>query len=915
MSKSELKKINQQRAIATMMVRQKAFAESFALSNEGEDDKVDGDSAQSECSGNCDVVADDFHHGTPRRTYVYRPPPPPDCIICTQKKKDAPVMYISHAQMSQVNAHAWGIHPGCVDTAVTGENQDSSSNSTAACNATPFPPQLHLSLCGHAVHLYCWQQYFESVRAQSQATLEQDRTNIAFDAQIGEFLCPLCQALSSMLVPWFPISSPLTSTEQQRDRDAMERRFQSSRDTTCILSWLSDGLPSRIESLALDGVVDRDDEDDEGARMQQQDGISAMNHFAVSLLEITVRFQPEMTHLAPAASAVKKGFYSTGPQLTHLIWSSVASTIASTQLSCISLAMSLLDSYASVSKNGHGDASRRWNPARSNTGPVVAVSSFSSLSLSNILNPAVPCLKTRVAVSLSEALDLKLDQLTPKYDSKLNVILRSLRHVPLLFAKQSQWFFQSLCLPIAQNFRLARSLEQWSQALPEGPPLQLDQPVLSQDLLYLIVAICSSMLTTKADILLTIRSLCVLHMAQVLIQIAQTEAEDETDCLEEEHNEAERRDTTGTGDLSSEQSSERQRGLEVLMGRLAQEAGVDVVVNANKRCEEIDSTGGLHRRPAPQGRQLELLFESSCLTFMRQVTLLLRAFFRGEQDPDASWSANFVASLRLSTKYFDMCQQIGLPHITQLLADEALVEYLLQAARELRLRPTSAAVPEVLQLCYNQHGQADSIVAELTKLDSDEMMGGSSEREAVISRSNLGKIPKLPPQLRPDPHLKKNLFHVAQIRLVQLPSLYTDLHSAVLGKSKCKQTRKTMENPAICLVCEQVLCAGMECCRRSSDGMGACTHHAMKCGAGVGLFFLVRSSSVLLVFGSRSSFFGSPYLDMFGEQDIGLRRGRPLYLNATRMKAIEALYANHQLATEVTRNRRSSDQYIRNNYY
>jgi hypothetical protein len=161
----------------------------------------------------------------------------------------------------------------------------------------------------------------------------------------------------------------------------------------------------------------------------------------------------------------------------------------------------------------------------------------------------------------------------------------------------------------------------------------------------------------------------------------------------------------------------------------------------------------------------------------------------------------------------------------------------------------------------------------------------------------------------------KDLFHFANVRLVKLASSYTDLHSEVLGKSKCKQTWKTVENPAICLVCEQVLCAGTECCRRRSDGMGACTHHAITCGAGVGLFFLMRSSSVLLVFGPRSSYFGSPYLDMFGEEDINVRRGRPLYLNAKRMKALQALYANHQLANEVARNRRTSDQYIRNNYY
>ncbi|POM70587.1 Hypothetical protein PHPALM_12948 [Phytophthora palmivora] len=303
---------------------------------------------------------------------------------------------------------------------------------------------------------------------------------------------------------------------------------------------------------------------------------------------------------------------------------------------------------------------------------------------------------------------------------------------------------------------------------------------------------------------------------------------------------------------------------------------------------------------------------------MRQVTLLCRAFFRGEQDPDASWSANFVSSLRLSTNYHDMCQQLGLPTISQLLTDEGLVDYLLRAARELRVRPTSAAVSEELQLRYKQHGHADSLVAELQELiskNADDEGDGFADQEVLIARSNLREIPKLPLRLEPDAQQHKNLFHFANIRLVKLASSYTDLHSEVLGKSKCKQTWKTVENPAICLVCEQVLCAGTECCRRRNDGMGACTHHAITCGAGVGLFFLMRSSSVLLVFGPRSSYFGSPYLDMFGEEDINVRRGRPLYLNAKRVKALQALYANHQLANEVARNRRTSDQYIRNNYY
>ncbi|KAL4165891.1 hypothetical protein KRP22_014598 [Phytophthora ramorum] len=920
MSKAQLKKLHQQRAIEAMMARQKAFAQSSAFA-EMDDEKEDDEDSGGSGSGvkfSMDS-ADDPNHELPGHTIVYQPPPPPDCIICSQKEKDEPIMYIGHAQMTRVNAHARENLPGDVETTVADAASSSDSNNTLSSSTTGttvFPPQIHLSLCGHAVHLHCWQKYFESVRAQSRFNLEHSQTNIAFDAHFGEFLCPLCQALSSMLVPCLPVCSPLTLVDQQRDREAMERVFQAKQDTSSILSWLSDGLPTRLESLWPEGESTSDDEEDEDerTRLQRQDDIRATNQFAVSFLEAMLRFQPEMAHLATAMAAIKKGFFSTGPQLTHLIWSSVASMITSTQLSGISSAIYSLETYASSSRNGQKGGNWRANSVpRTNgsTGPATAASSFSSLRITSILNPAVPCLKTRLAVSLPEALDPQLDQFTPKDDSKLNVLLRSLRRVPLLFTNRRRGFYSSMCFPIAQNLRLSLSPDQWLQTLPQGPPLQLGQPILGQDLFYLCVAICSSMLTTKADILLTIRSVCVLHMAQVLIQLAQTEAEDEDDCLEEEQNETETRRRPTSDDASPEQMEEMQRGLESLMERLAQEAGVDIVANTD------DEDAAASSRRCPQGRQLQLLFKSSCLAFMRQVTLLCRAFFRGEQDPDASWSANFVSSLRLSTNYHDMCQQLGLPRITQLLADEALVDYLLRAARELRVRPTSAVVSDEVQLRYKQHGLIDPLVDALRGaiLAGGKQAGDAATREALVARSNLREIPALPLRLELDAQQHKNLFHFANIRLVKLASSYTDLHSEVLGKSKCKQTWKTVENPAICLVCEQVLCAGTECCRRRSDGMGACTHHAITCGAGVGLFFLMRSSSVLLVFGPRSSYFGSPYLDMFGEEDINVRRGRPLYLNAKRMKALQALYANHQLANEVARNRRTSDQYIRNNYY
>lgn len=913
LTKAQLQKLHQQRAIEAMLARQKAFAQSsmFAEMDE-EDDEDEQMSTAGSVGGSVVDHGEIMHENGHASTIVYRPPPPPDCIICAQKKKNDPIMFIGHTQISQVNAHA---------------QDDKSGDETATSKESKvFPPTMYLSLCGHAVHLHCWRNYFEAVRAQSQYNLEHSQTNIAFDAQFGEFLCPLCQALSSTLVPYVPLSQTLTLGDQQREREAMERVFQSKQDTASILSWITEGLPSKLECMDViiqDSDEDHDIEDkqnedfeteedpessDDGMSRQREDSedVSAMKQFALSFLETMIRFQPEGTRFAAAMAALKKSFFWTGPQLAHLIWSTVAATCTSAQLSAISSAMYSVESMPS-SAAGRSNASRKHSGA-----------SFSSLRISSNMSGPVPCLKTRLGVSLPEALNNQVDPFSAKDDSKLNCLLRSLRHMHLLFKNQKMDFYQAICTPIIWNLRLGLSLDEWMQSLTQGPPLQLGQPILGQDLFYLSVAICSSMLHTKADILLTIRSFCVLHMAQVLLQLAQVPAESEEDSTDErnsdvlaspmeEDSEVEEtvKDSTSPSQLTPEDLS-MQNALETLMDRLCYQAGLDRITKQD--ASDVSFA-------CPRGSQLMYMFKSSCLAFMREVTLLCRAFFRGENDPDAAWCANFVSSMRLSTNFHEMCQQLGLPTIDQILADDAMMQYLDQAAFQLQ-HTRFASVPSDVVTLYTQQGRMDALLKSLHEIhneDGIEAANASPEEQGKILSHNLSMMPPLP--LRRNGSASVPRWHYANIRLVRLAGLYTDLHSEVLGKSKCKKTWNVVENPAICLICEQVLCAGTECCRRPEDSMGACTYHAMTCGNGVGMFFLIRSSSVLLVYGPRSSYFGSPYLDMFGEEDINLRRGRPLYLNSKRMKVLQMLYATHQLANEVSRNRRTSDQYIRNSYY
>ena len=87
---------------------------------------------------------------------------------------------------------------------------------------------------------------------------------------------------------------------------------------------------------------------------------------------------------------------------------------------------------------------------------------------------------------------------------------------------------------------------------------------------------------------------------------------------------------------------------------------------------------------------------------------------------------------------------------------------------------------------------------------------------------------------------------------------------------------------------------------------GECTRHARACGNGLGIFALVHQGICLLVDGPRSSFYPSLYLDAHGEEDHGLRRGKPLYLDAQRVASIHRLWLSQTIPLEVARSRASA---------
>ena len=85
-----------------------------------------------------------------------------------------------------------------------------------------------------------------------------------------------------------------------------------------------------------------------------------------------------------------------------------------------------------------------------------------------------------------------------------------------------------------------------------------------------------------------------------------------------------------------------------------------------------------------------------------------------------------------------------------------------------------------------------------------------------------------------------------------------------------------------------------ECCRKSSDNSALeAAYHAQICGAGTALYLAVYSSTVIVIRGRRACVWGSVYLDMHGEEDRDLKRGRPLYLSQLRYNVLEQQWLTH----------------------
>ena len=122
---------------------------------------------------------------------------------------------------------------------------------------------------------------------------------------------------------------------------------------------------------------------------------------------------------------------------------------------------------------------------------------------------------------------------------------------------------------------------------------------------------------------------------------------------------------------------------------------------------------------------------------------------------------------------------------------------------------------------------------------------------------------------------------------IRLPRQFSELYNECVRRT-CNKCGILPVQPALCLLCGELVCAASDCCRKFGDEE-AC-RHARSSHGGISAYLVVRRADTLLVLGRKHGWWGSLYLDAHGEEDRGLRRGRPLILAPNRLNELAAMW-------------------------
>lgn len=161
------------------------------------------------------------------------------------------------------------------------------------------------------------------------------------------------------------------------------------------------------------------------------------------------------------------------------------------------------------------------------------------------------------------------------------------------------------------------------------------------------------------------------------------------------------------------------------------------------------------------------------------------------------------------------------------------------------------------------------------------------------------------------PPMSAQLSHPGIFELVGLPRNFDTLIEEC-AKRRCPKTGKDLADPIVCLMCGDIFCGQTMCClmEYSEPGPdkptmrigGAQQHMLFKCQGNIGLFINIRKCAIFYLHRTSGSFSQAPYIDKYGEVDVGLRHGRQLFLNQKRYDSmLRNLWLSHGVPSFISR--------------
>ncbi|KAI0193340.1 hypothetical protein EV127DRAFT_510035 [Xylaria flabelliformis] len=159
--------------------------------------------------------------------------------------------------------------------------------------------------------------------------------------------------------------------------------------------------------------------------------------------------------------------------------------------------------------------------------------------------------------------------------------------------------------------------------------------------------------------------------------------------------------------------------------------------------------------------------------------------------------------------------------------------------------------------------------------------------------------------------ISAQISHPGIFELVGLPKNYDTLIEEC-SKRRCPKTGKDLADPIVCLMCGDIFCGQTMCCLMEYHEPGpnrpliriggAQQHMRFKCQGNIGLFINIRKCAIFYAHRVSGSFSNAPYIDKYGEVDVGLRHQRQLYLSQKRYDLmIRNMWLSHGIPSYISR--------------